>query len=97
MDRYNIERTGKMLVIQDQARQVSRDKAVIYQGIMIPVSNLQTIIVSMALYIYNHIQPVSRLLSTVDQEYTILNRTKDLYEKLAIHDIIKIIRLWPTG
>jgi len=50
-----------MLVIQDQARQVSRDKAVIYQGIMIPVSNLQTIIVSMALYIYNHIQPVSRI------------------------------------
>jgi len=38
-----IERTGKMLIVKDQPRQVSSNKTVIYQRIMIPVSNLQTI------------------------------------------------------
>ena len=97
-----IERTGKMLIVKDQPRQVSSNKTVIYQRIMIPVSNLQTIMlrvdqVFMILYSCNHIQPGFRLLSGVDQRQVISCRSKYPYKRLAIYDIIKIIRLWPTG
>ena len=86
-----------MLIVEDQIQQVSRDKAVIHQRIMIPANNLYMIIVSMALYSYNHIQPGFRLLSGVDQRQVISCRSKYPYKRLAIYDIIKIIRLRPTG